>query len=114
MLAEIGATLRKHLRMSDIACRYGGEELAVILPESTATDACMRLDSVRQMLRSTSLGYRGQILPSVTFSVGIAEFPPHGQSAAELIHAADTALYCAKNEGRDRIVLYTPPAPGIS
>jgi diguanylate cyclase (GGDEF)-like protein len=105
VLQEIGQVLQENLRRSDIACRYGGEELAVIMPDSSADDAKKRLDEICGLIRAISIEFRHQALPAVSVSVGIAEAPGHGRDAVELLRAADTALYAAKAAGRDRIVV---------
>lgn len=112
VLREMGRLLAENLRKSDIACRYGGEELLVIMPDSTAADAAARLDRVRQLIHSAGIQYQGQMLPSVTLSVGVAEAFVHGSDATALLRCADQALYRAKAEGRDRVVVAPLPEPG--
>lgn len=112
VLQEIGAILRTQLRRSDIACRYGGEELLVIMPDSGAHDACEHLEEVRSLISNMKLQHHGVELPSITVSVGIAEAFVHGDEPKALLRASDIALYQAKNSGRDRIVVFAqnPPA----
>jgi diguanylate cyclase (GGDEF)-like protein/PAS domain S-box-containing protein len=107
VLRETARVLRERLRGSDIACRVGGEELVVVLPDAAAANAAMRLEQVRDTLRQLVLSYGGRVLPSVTLSIGIAQAPDHGDSPEALLRAADRALYGAKAQGRDRIVLAT-------
>lgn len=111
VLREIGRVLRESLRRSDVACRYGGEELCVLMPDSNAADAHKRLETICNRIRGMAIEFHGQTLPAVTVSVGLAEAPGHGQDAAELLRAADTALYAAKTGGRDRIVQFGGEAP---
>lgn len=106
VLREIGRILRENLRRSDIACRYGGEELSVIMPDSSTEDARHRLETICQLIRGMAINFHRSVLPPVTVSVGIAQAPDHGQGAAEIMRAADTALYAAKAAGRDRIEVY--------
>jgi len=111
---ETGRVLRESLRASDIACRVGGEDLVVVLLDATAENAAMRLEQVRASIGSLVLRYGGQVLPAVTLSIGIAQAPEHGHSAEELLRAADRALYAAKAQGRDRIVIGTAAAEEAS
>ncbi|CAB1367572.1 diguanylate cyclase [Denitratisoma oestradiolicum] len=106
VLREIGRVLRENLRRSDIACRYGGEELSVIMPASNTEDARHRLETICQLIRGMAINFHRSMLPPVTVSVGIAQAPDQGQDATELMRAADTALYAAKAAGRDRIEVY--------
>lgn len=103
VLREIGRVLRENLRRSDIACRYGGEELSVIMPDSSTEDARHRLEAICQLIRGMAIDFHRSVLPPVTVSVGIAQAPDQGQDAAALMRAADIALYAAKAAGRDRI-----------
>ncbi len=105
VLREMAEAFRKHFRGDDIICRYGGEEFAVILPESSAQDAMKRTAALREELKKLSIQNRGQTLDRVTISVGIAAFPEHGQTAEELLHIADQCLYQSKAEGRDRVTV---------
>lgn len=108
VLKVLASTLKSDLRKSDIACRYGGEELCVIMPESNALGAAIRLEATCEKIRSLNLEYRGKTLPGLTVSVGIAEAPSQGNVAIELLHVADIALYAAKKAGRNQICIYTP------
>jgi len=69
---------------------------------------------VRAAIKQLALNYRGQALPPITVSVGIAEAPLHGESTQDLIRAADNALYAAKAKGRDRVIIAADPAPAVS
>lgn len=104
VLKEIGALLHRSLRGGDIACRYGGEELTVILTGSTMEHALPRVDNIRQMIMDLNLRCRGRVLPKVTVSIGMSEARPNEAEAATILRRADTALYQAKQQGRNRIV----------
>jgi diguanylate cyclase (GGDEF)-like protein len=109
VLQRIGDTLTRTLRPCDAACRYGGEELALILPNTSLDDAALIAERVRVQIRSLGLAPRGQPLV-VTASFGVAEaleVMSRGPdtSARALIQAADQALYRAKREGRDCVRL---------
>jgi diguanylate cyclase (GGDEF)-like protein len=104
VLQEVSLFLQKSIRKSDIACRYGGEEFVVILPEASLEDTKERAEQLRAGVKHLKLNYLNQSLGKVTLSAGIACFPEYGKTGAELIQAADMALYRAKALGRDRVV----------
>jgi diguanylate cyclase (GGDEF)-like protein len=105
LLREIGGILKTRVRAADLACRYGGEEFAVILSEVDSDGARTCVEILREQIKHLPLQYRGQALSSVTVSAGIAMFPVHGQNPEDLIRPADGALYRAKQAGRDRLVI---------
>jgi diguanylate cyclase (GGDEF)-like protein/PAS domain S-box-containing protein len=105
VLRSFADLFRRHFRNDDVICRYGGEEFAVILPESSSSDAAKRAATLRAAVKKIGLRYRGQPLDQVTFSIGIAAFPEHGQTGEELLRAADQCLYQSKAEGRDRVTV---------
>jgi diguanylate cyclase (GGDEF)-like protein len=105
VLRSFADLFRRHFRNDDVICRYGGEEFAVILPESSSADAAKRAATLRAAVKKIGLRYRGQPLDQVTFSIGIAAFPEHGQTGEELLRAADQCLYQSKAEGRDRVTV---------
>jgi diguanylate cyclase (GGDEF)-like protein len=112
VLREIGGLLLSRLRRMDIACRYGGEELIVLLPDCGATDALSRATEICAAVR----GLRDRAestLPPVTVSIGVASWPDHGEQIAKVIEAADAALYAAKRSGRDRALPATEAAPAL-
>jgi diguanylate cyclase (GGDEF)-like protein/PAS domain S-box-containing protein len=111
VLSAIGRTISKSIRPSDIACRYGGEELAVVLSEASLECARERAEKLRLAIRDTNLTHLGQTLPAPTASFGIAVYPAHGTEPADLLKAADQALYRAKQEGRDRVCAAAEMAP---
>jgi diguanylate cyclase (GGDEF)-like protein/PAS domain S-box-containing protein len=104
VLREIGLFLQKNIRKSDIACRYGGEELTLILPESPLEIVQQRAEQIRGGVKHLRIQHRQQLLGAVTLSLGIACFPLHGSTIEALLQAADAALYHAKTTGRDRVM----------
>ena len=104
IIVQIGRLLKDKFRGSDIACRYGGEEFLVILPESSLQDTFKRADSLREEIRKMEIVFQGQILGNITISMGVAAYPDKGIRLEELLRVADTALYKAKQEGRDRVI----------
>jgi diguanylate cyclase (GGDEF)-like protein len=111
LLRELGSLLQSQVRGSDIACRYGGEEFAVILPDAPLAAAQDRADVIRKSAKHIDLKHHGQALGAITLSIGVSVFPDHGDAPFSLLRAADQALYRAKAAGRDRVVLAETPAP---
>jgi diguanylate cyclase (GGDEF)-like protein/PAS domain S-box-containing protein len=105
LLKEVGTLLRKRIRGEDIACRYGGEEFALVFLEAALVDIRDHAMQILQEARSLTVHHRGQALGTVTLSGGVAIFPDHGATVETLLEAADAALYQAKAEGRDRLVV---------
>jgi len=105
VLKRVADVIREHVRGSDIGCRYGGEELAVILPETTPEVAVERAERIRRGIAGLRLEHGGHRLDAITSSFGIAIFPQHADNAEALLRAADEALYEAKKAGRDRVVV---------
>lgn len=102
VLQAIAATIGSEMRAADWACRYGGEEFAILLPETDAATASRFAERIRSNIEALSLQYDGIALPTVTMSFGVASFPEHAGGVLELIKAADKALYAAKRHGRNR------------
>jgi diguanylate cyclase (GGDEF)-like protein len=108
VLETLGRFLKGHVRGGDIACRYGGEEFTLILPGATLEAATQRAEQLCEGIRVLHVEFKGQPTGPLTLSVGIATFPNHGDSGEAVLQAADAALYQAKNEGRDRVVVAVP------
>ena len=96
--------LLTHTRAEDIACRYGGEEFTVILPDSSLEDTWRRAEQLRVAIKRLRVRHGGEPLDAVTVSAGVASYPEHGVVPEALLRAADLALYQAKAEGRDGVV----------
>ena len=103
-LIKLADFFKRKTRGSDIACRYGGEEFILILPDSSAEDTYKRAEYLREEIKNMEVYSRGQRLPSITLSFGIATYPDRGTDMNELLRVADAALYKAKQEGRDRVI----------
>ena len=99
VLYGVAQTLASSARGTDVVCRYGGEEIAMILPGTGRDDALRAADRLRQAvaLRPDPRGL------AVTVSVGVAVCPLHAKQADALITAADTAMYQAKRAGKNRV-----------
>jgi diguanylate cyclase (GGDEF)-like protein len=111
VLQSLADLFRTFFRASDICCRYGGEEFAIILPESSSHDAAIRADALRSEVKSLRLQYKKQTLGQLTLSVGVAAFPEHGSTSAELLKIADQCLYESKSRGRDVVTVASPQNP---
>ncbi|MEZ4401910.1 MAG: sensor domain-containing diguanylate cyclase [Kofleriaceae bacterium] len=108
VLREVAAAIKGELRGVDTAVRYGGEELAVILPRTELVSALALAERIRARIaeRRVAAGPDGPVL-SVTASFGIAAYPESGPGSAEdLVRRADRALYRAKRTGKNRVELY--------
>ena len=103
LLVALGRVIQDQVRREDIACRYGGEEFLLIIPDAPLEVALERAQILNESVKR--LHTQNQALRPITISAGVAIFPDHGASAKEVIRAADAALYRAKGEGRDRVVV---------
>jgi diguanylate cyclase (GGDEF)-like protein len=103
LLRELGKFLQSNIRASDIACRLGGEEFVLILPDTLLKMAYQRAEYLREGVKHMHIQHGTQSLGPITLSLGVAMFPDHGRTAGEVLKVADTALYRAKHEGRDRV-----------
>ena len=111
LLRELGSILKAQIRGGDIACRYGGEEFLLILAETGLEAAQQRAERLGELSKGLHIRHHGETLRRITISTGLACFPEHGTSAAQIVKAADEALYRAKTEGRDRVVFATALSP---
>ena len=108
VLQSLADLFRTFFRTTDICCRYGGEEFAIILPESSAQDAAARADVLRSQVKLLRLKYKKETLGTLSISVGVAAFPEHGSTSAELLKTADQCLYESKARGRDVVTVASP------
>ncbi len=108
LLRGFGDFLSQRTRGQDVACRYGGEEFVLILAYSDVDGACKRAELLREELKQLTVQHGGQVLGRISCSIGVSAFPGHGTTVEELLRTADQALYRAKTEGRDRVVVARP------
>jgi diguanylate cyclase (GGDEF)-like protein/PAS domain S-box-containing protein len=104
VLRELGLFLQKQFRGSDIVCRYGGEELIIILPEISKEAATTRAEFIREGVKNLRINYGYTRLDAISLSLGVACFPEDGLTGVAVIKAADKAMYHAKRLGRDCVV----------
>lgn len=109
VLRQLGALLRMQVRAGDMACRYGGEEFVLILPETPLDIILQRAEALRLGIKQLDVRQGDRPLGIITGSAGIAMFPEHGATGEALLRVADRALYRAKAEGRDRVVAADAP-----
>ena len=106
LLRELARVLCEKLRKSDISCRYGGDEFVLVLPDFSLADTRQRMEQIRTLVKTMRIRRDAPSLDTITVSAGVAMAPEHGSTAAELLQAADNAMYAAKQAGGDRIVVY--------
>lgn len=105
LLRAFGQILQNSVREGDIACRYGGEEFVLVFPETGCEQVRQIAEKICQKLSSLTVYNKGQKLDQATVSAGVAVFPKHGEIMEDVLRAADQALYRAKAEGRNRVVV---------
>ncbi len=100
VMRTIGALMSATFREEDQACRYGGEEFVVVLPETAAEAAAGVAERFLKIVRETSFPHR-----AITVSCGVADFPRLGRDPGSVFLAADQALYRSKDQGKDRLII---------
>jgi diguanylate cyclase (GGDEF)-like protein/PAS domain S-box-containing protein len=105
ILRELGNILLRHVREEDVACRYGGDEFIIVLPEAGRVVTRVRAELICRYVRQSQLVFNGQTLDKVTLSLGVAVFPKDGTTGAAILKAADDALYRAKRAGGGQVVV---------
>ncbi len=105
LLVELGQHIQKQIRDYDVPCRYGGEEFMILLPEASLEVVQKRAEQLRKSVKHIQLQYKGELMGPVSLSLGVAIFPQHGQTLENLFRAADNALYQAKSEGRNCVMI---------
>jgi diguanylate cyclase (GGDEF)-like protein len=113
VLRSLAQLIERQIRGSDIACRYGGEEFILVLPEASLSIARQRGELLREAAQGMHVTLSGQTLGVVSITLGLALFPLHGRTSEELIQAADAALYRAKQAGRNRLMIAEEPSKTI-
>lgn len=103
VLAGVAGVIRARLRKYDAPCRYGGDELLVIVPGASAVEAQVLAEALRLQIEQASFNDGVCALPGVTASLGVASYPEHGTTPESLKRRADAALYVAKAAGRNRV-----------
>jgi two-component system cell cycle response regulator len=105
VLREFAVRIRKSIRGIDLACRYGGEEFVIVMPETDMQVAGLIAERLRRSIASETFAVnKGTKRIDVTISIGLATLDRKGEPVADVLKRADTALYRAKNDGRNRVV----------
>ena len=105
VLKSLGKILEINTRRGDIACRYGGDEFAVLMPNSSLEGARKRAQQWRKEFQLLNQSFNGQEV-ELTISVGIAHYPQHGSDGITVLEAADKTLYKSKEKGRNQVTLF--------
>jgi len=111
VLRQVSSILHQQLRKIDVVCRYGGEEFAILLSQTSPQHSLAVAEKLRRMVETWQ--FPGVPRP-VTISAGTANYPDHGTTRDELVKAADAGLYAAKQSGRNRVCLAPDPQRGLA
>lgn len=111
VLRSVANLLTAEIRETDLACRYGGEEFLLLMPETGLETALARAEDLRRKVGALRLRHQEKELGPITISLGVAVLPDHAAGCKALVTAADTALYEAKGAGRNRVMAFAPSAP---
>ena len=103
VLKQVAGILKHNVRITDIVCRYGGEEMSIILPNTKYDEAIAIAQKLRSLVEEKKCKLSGNRESNVTISLGVSTYGKDGQTPSELIEAADKRLYNAKNNGRNRV-----------
>ena len=105
VLCQVGHMMRRYVRKEDIPSRYGGDEFLIVLPDASLEVTAERAELICEYAIQYHHHFEGQILDTITLSLGVAVFPDHGLTSKDLLKAADDALYKAKHSGRCQVVI---------
>ena len=103
VLKQVAQTLKKNIRSADIACRYGGEEMSIILANTNYETALITAEKICTRISDKNFKLPNGKMTSVTISLGVSTYPQDGLTAEELIEVADKRLYHAKANGRNQV-----------
>ena len=102
-MRQVATKLKKNVRSADYVCRYGGEEMTIILPNTDKEEAIITAQKICQIVAEKQFKLANNQESKVTISLGVATFPQDGDSPAEIIEHADKCLYQAKENGRNQV-----------
>lgn len=103
VLKQVAQTLKKNSRTTDFVCRYGGEEMSIILPNTSSEEAMFNAKRINKAIAEKEFQLNATTKGHVTISLGVATFPYNAETAQELIEYADKGLYYAKEHGRNQV-----------
>ncbi len=110
LLKEVGDILKKSLRTVDIACRYGGDEFVVLMPETSKKNAVFVAERLRVLIKKTEFLKEQGVNCHVTSSLGVGTFPDDANDKLSLLHVTDKAMYSVKNQSRNAVAVHNPAA----
>ena len=105
VLRAVGTVLEANVDGDELACRMGGEEFMLLLPETDKIKAVERAEKLRKAVEAVTVRYGEKVLPKITISIGVAMAPEHGTLPQDIMKCADDALYAAKDRGRNQVVV---------
>ena len=108
LLEKLGGYLQSHIRKEDVACRYGGDEFIIILPESSLEESQKRAEQLRRGINQIIVEYKNQPLRSVEVSIGVTGYPDHADTSEAIMQIVDDALFKGKKGGRNRVFVAEP------
>jgi len=108
VLVEVAAAIRDSIRTTDLVARFGGEEFIIVAPETGSTAARLMAERILRTIVARTRAKKDQGIPAVTASLGVASSEMKAENENELVALADVALYRAKNQGRNRVVVFEP------
>ena len=111
VLQALAGLMKTQIREEDIACRFGGEEFILILPEMPLDKVKSRAEDLRNKAQALTLSHKDKPLGPITISLGVSVFPLHGATSETLIKSADQALYRAKKSGKNRVMVSESAEP---
>ncbi len=103
VLEEIGQLLADNVRHFDVVARYGGEEFVAYLPETDEQEAMVAVERIRRLIEEHVFEHQAREI-QLTISMGVSHFPDDGRELESLVQVADERLYCAKREGKNRVI----------
>jgi len=107
VLKEVAKILKKNTRATDYVCRYGGEEMSIILPYADKQEATINAERIRKAVADYIFKLPNNVESRVTVSLGVSTFPECGETPQNIIEKADKALYQAKEQGRNQVCVYS-------
>jgi diguanylate cyclase (GGDEF)-like protein/PAS domain S-box-containing protein len=105
VLREFSKMISRNIREDDIACRYGGDEFIIVLPDTSLQITCERAEQILSLTKQLQVHSEGEQIGGISASIGVSFFPDNGITKADILRTVDMALFCAKNNGRDRVIL---------
>ncbi|ABK98123.1 GGDEF domain-containing protein [Pelobacter propionicus] len=110
LIRQVAAMISSTIRCSDICARYGGDEFVILFNETSKEDVAPTVERILSGMATTPFPFGSEYL-TTTISAGLADFPADGSDVKSVMANADTAMYASKRSGKNRLTLYTSPAP---